>query len=260
MRARFLIAIAVVVLAAVGCGPTISDFPKQEFVLRKEPVVHLAIRGSRMDRKLTCQFFLLTMNRSLWISGVDLKLKDGTYLDPKRIESIDDIEGNDSPRMWVGMGAGYGRGYPYYPYYPYYRRYWYHGSYPYYRTGAGTCVPTWYLLGRSGGDYTPDGLEFTYELPASQKTCEGMQLVVHVALKRKKKKAQEAEKKPKEASGKNVTKDGAEVIAQREREIRYPFAFSLAEKPHPPPGQEKRSPKDIVYEIEFTHVAKETTR
>ena len=258
MPYRFCVVLCMATFAAIGtgCGPTVEDFPKQEFVLQKEPLVHLALRGSRKGRKLVCQVFLLTTDPSMWVSGVDLKLRDGTYLDPKRFESLDDIDRDRYPDVWLGFGAGYGRGYPYYRDYPYYRRYWYHGPFSCYRTGAGVCIPAWYLLGRSRGNHTPAGLGYTYELSAGQETCTGTELIVHVALKPEEKKAG---KPAAPASDKGVVKDEAAAVTRKEKNIRFPFAFSLSEKASANDVAKEES-SQIIYEIRFAPVGKKSPR
>ncbi|MEW6356584.1 MAG: hypothetical protein AB1696_09675 [Planctomycetota bacterium] len=258
MLYRLLVVIGAVViaLAGAGCGPTISDFPKQEFVVQKEPVVHLAARGSRKGRKLVCQIFLLTASESMWVSAVDLRLSDGTYLDPKEIESLDDIDQERYPDMWVGFGAGYGRGYAYYGDYPYYRGYWRRGPYSYYRTGGGVCVPAWYLLGRRRGPHTPAGLEYTYELPDSQETCDGMRLTVHVAQEQ----AKEGKAKDAEAKTPDV-KDEAEAVALREKKISFAFSFTTEDRVHTSESKKAdEGPAKILYEIRFAPIAQETPK
>ena len=235
-------------VCATGCSTvSLNDFARQEFVLEDKPLIHLALRGSRKDRKLICQVSLLTTSGAMWISAADLKLADGSLHDPKEMQSLDEADRDPyyDSHMRFGFGVGYGTDYYYrrYPYY--YRRYWRHGPYSYYRTSAGVSIPAWYLLDRPTGTKTPKSLEFTYQLPGAQSTAKGCELVVHIGVAPEK-----SAKKGQKTKAKD--KKDAEAVAKEEKKIRLPFAFALSEKPQPETaGAQKADAKKIVYEILF---------
>ena len=231
------------VALSLGCGaPDIGDFQKQEFIVQEKPVVHFALRGSRCDKKLICQVFLLTMSESMWISGADLKLSDGLLLDPESLESLDEDERDwyADRDFYYGTGYGWGAGYPRYPYY---RRYWHYGPYTRYRSSTGACIPPWYLLDRPVGSKTPKSLQFTYTLPERQATSQGCELLVHIGIAREK-----GEKKKEEEGRKD-----AEAAAEAEKPLRVPFVFVLSEQPQPETADTPQQDlKKIVHEVKFT--------
>lgn len=241
-------ALGLILLAGGGCATRdVNDFKKQEFVVQDKPVIHLALRGSRQDRKVVCQVFLLTTSETMWISGADLKLPNGAVLDPKRMESLEEDDYDTYPYMGFGFGFGYGRGYGYpYPYpYPNYRRYWDYGPYSRYRTDAWVSIPAWYLLGRPMGDETPSGIEFTFELPEGQGACDGSGIIVHVAIA--------PERRKKEERAAPVAKKNSKQAAEAEKKIRTAFEFVMTERPPPDRGGQKApDPKKVIHEIGFT--------
>ncbi len=95
-------------LAGCVTVPTVNDMTKQEFISSDAPSVHLALRGCRNDRQLTCQVFLLTAAESLWISSVEMRQPDGAIIEPKRAESLDTPPRRSGPQISIGFGIPLG--------------------------------------------------------------------------------------------------------------------------------------------------------
>ncbi|NOZ22522.1 MAG: hypothetical protein GXP25_15680 [Planctomycetes bacterium] len=230
----------------VGCKnvPTVNDFAKQEFVVDHKPPVHLAVRGSRSGRKVVCQVFLLTASRSLWISGADIRQADGTVLGPKRIKSLEQREEDEGAPISIGFGFGVGttRGGGFGGEESCADSWSSSGSSTSYGTGFGVGIPVWRLLGGSSGRETPRSLEFTYELPAAQASCEGCEVIVYVAQTSK-----ATEKKKKDRDKKSAV--------EAEMKNRIPVAFVMAEaavKKDEKADDTKETTKRLVREIQFT--------
>jgi len=169
---------ALIVLAGCQATPGVNDLAKQEFAVEGDPPVCLALRGLREGQELRCQVFLEEADRSLWISGAQFRLPDGTGLTPQRIRILRDAPEPAGPSIsfsvGLGVGSAGGHGHAEVPC---------HGGgggLSPYGAGGGVSVPIWQVLGRRSGAESPRGLEFVYHLPETPAKCDGSELTVYV--------------------------------------------------------------------------------
>lgn len=248
-------------LAGCAVTPTVNDFAKQEFIARDEKPIHVALRGSRRDRRLTCQVFLLTAAESLWLSRVDLKTADGSVLVPREVKSLDPRPSRGGPTIGFGFGiplGGSSRG---------------SGGGSDCHTGSGgsgsssaripvgAAVPIGKLLKGLAKDEAPKSLQLTYDLPDNASTCDGAELTVCVASSAQQGK-DEKDKGPATASSKKADDGGAPTSAKDgETPATAVMSFGLCEKPlasddKDEPSEQKdqtqEKTKQLVREIQFT--------